>query len=313
MSNTYDVLNLRQVEFFVASVDAGTMTAAAERFRVSPSAVSLAVTGLEDTLGVQLLIRRRSQGLALTETGRQFLPQARELLAHVEKVQADTEAEQQLAGKLTMGCYRAIAPFLIPALMETFLSTHPAVQLDFIEDSQDELEDAMLTGRCELAIVCRLGIGSGLVFERLYQTEPYAILAPEHPLAAENSLTLEMLASHPVALLDIMPSRAYYDSVFFRAGLNPDIRFSVSSYELLRSLVARNFGYGLLISRPYGDVSYEGRPLIARQLADDLVPIDVGLVWVKGARRTPRAQAFAEHCRAVIPANIGLGLGTVRV
>lgn len=307
------MLNLRQVEYFVVSVDAGTMTAAADQLRVSQSAVSLAVAGLENTLGTQLLIRRRSQGLALTEAGRRLLPQARALLAHAEEVQVGAEAEQKLAGALTVGCFRTAAPFLVPGLLETFAATHPAVQLDFIEGPHDELETALMAGECEAAIIYHLGVSGGLVCEALYQTEPYAILAPEHPLADEEFLTLEMLAAHPVVMLDITPSRPYYESVFAHAGLEPDIRFSVSSYELLRSLVARNFGYGLLISRPHGDVSYEGRPLLARKLADDLAPIDVGLAWVAGAHRTPRAKAFAEHCRRVVPADIGRGLGAVRV
>ena len=80
----------------------------------------------------------------------------------------------------------------------------------------------------------------------------------------------------------------------------------------MRSLVARNFGFGLLISRPHGDVSYEGRRLVPRRLADDLLPIDVSLAWIAGARRTPRAVAFAEHCRRMLPRRFGAGMGVLR-
>ena len=88
-------------------------------------------------------------------------------------------------------------------------------------------------------------------------------------------------------------------------------RFNVSSYELLRSLVARDLGYGLLISRPAADVSYEGRPLVARRLAGDPLPIDVSLAWVAGVRRTRRARAFADHCRRMLPHRLGGGIGQV--
>src|SRR5919206_2671687 len=108
-------LNLRQVESFVAAADAGTMTAAAERQLLSQSAVSLAIAGLERSLGVELFIRNRSRGLALTAAGRSFLPQARDLLAHAEDVRATAEAAgAALTGRLTVGCFRTTAPFLLP-------------------------------------------------------------------------------------------------------------------------------------------------------------------------------------------------------
>lgn len=62
MSDTHEVLNLRQVEAFVAAAEAGSMTAAAERLQVSQSAVSLAVAGLERTLGTALFLRHRGRG-----------------------------------------------------------------------------------------------------------------------------------------------------------------------------------------------------------------------------------------------------------
>ena len=140
MSDTHDVLNLRQVDCFVRSVEAGTMTAAAEQLLVSQSAVSLAVAGLENALGTQLLVRRRSRGLALTAAGRRFLPQAKELLAHAEDVRADVQSEgSELSGRLVVGCFRTAAPFVLPGLLETFAEQHPGVRLDFIEGQLPDL------------------------------------------------------------------------------------------------------------------------------------------------------------------------------
>jgi DNA-binding transcriptional LysR family regulator len=307
------VLNLRQVQCFVQAVDAGTMTAAAERLQMSQSAVSLAVAGLENALGTQLLIRRRSRGLALTDAGRRLLPQAKELLAHAEDVRADVDsADRALEGRLVVGCFRTAAPFVLPGLLETFRALHPLVQLDFIEGPLPELESALMEGRCEVALVYDLDVSPGITCESLYETEPYALFAPEHPLAQAERVTLADLATHDLVLLDVPPSRPYLEGVFAHAGLTPQVRYIISGYELLRSLVARNLGYALLISRPYGDVSYEGRRLVTRRLAGDLLPIDVSLAWVTGVRRTRRARAFAEHCRRMLPSRLGHGVGAVR-
>jgi DNA-binding transcriptional LysR family regulator len=308
------VLNLRQVECFVRSVEQGTMTAAADQLLVSQSAVSLAIAGLENAIETQLLVRRRSQGLALTAAGRRFLPQAKELLAHAEDVRADVQSQgRELTGQLVVGCFRTAAPFVLPGLLETFGAEHPRVQLDFIEGPLPDLERALRDGRCELAIVYDLDVGPGIEREALYQTEPYVLLAPDHPLASRGDRPgLRELAGHDLVMLDVPPSNHYFTNVFASAGLVPRVRYNVSSYELLRSLVARNLGYGLLISRPYADVSYEGRPLEVRLLASPTLSIDVSLAWATGVRRTRRARAFADHCRQMLPHRLGAGAGAIR-
>jgi DNA-binding transcriptional LysR family regulator len=306
------LLNLRQLECFVNAAETGSMTAAADRLRLSQSAVSLAIAGLEGAVAAQLFIRRRSRGLALTPAGQRFLPHARDLLAHAEDVMAEIQQEgQALSGHLVVGCFRTAAPFVLPGLLETFAEKHPDVQLDFIEAPLPDLERSLLEGRCEVALVYDLDVGHGIALEALYQTEPYAVFAPEHPLARGPAPTLEQLATHDMVMLDVAPSRAYFQGVFARAGLAPNVRYLVSGYELLRSMVARNLGYALLISRPYSDRSYEGRPLVSTPLAGELLPIDMSLAWAAGVRRTRRARAFADHCRQMLPGKLGDGVGAV--
>jgi DNA-binding transcriptional LysR family regulator len=294
-------LNLRQMECFVAAADAGTMTAAAERQLLSQSAVSLAIAGLERALGVELFIRNRSRGLALTAAGRDFLPQARDLLAHAEDVRSQAQATgSALTGRLTVGCFRTTAPFLLPVLLETFGREHPEVELAFEEGTLGDIEHALLDGTCEIAVIYDIGLAPGIEREPLYGRVPYVLVAPEHPLAGRRTVSLRDLEGLDMVMLDVPPTRQYFEGVFGHAGVTPVVRFSTGSYELVRSLVARNLGFGLLISRPYGDVSYEGRPLQAIPLAGDVLPVDLCLAWPRGVRRTRRARTFAEHCRSVL-------------
>jgi DNA-binding transcriptional LysR family regulator len=70
--------------------------------------------------------------------------------------------------------------------------------------------------------------------------------------------------------------------------VEPRVRYRTGSYELARSLVARNLGFTLLISRPYGDVSYEGRRLVAVPLRGAVKTVDVMLATPPGVRPTLR-------------------------
>lgn len=302
MSNTHSVLNLRQVEAFIAAAESGSMTDAGERLRISQSAVSLAIRGLEQTLGTDLFIRHRGRGLELTLAGRELLLPARNLMADAEAMRSQADViGRGLSGRLTVGCFGTGAPLVLPALMETFERRYPGMSLDFVEGSTDELEAALLDGRCEVALMYDVGLHIDLQKEPLYSTIPYVLLAPEHPLAARARVTLAELSRHDFIALDVQPVHEHQLGLFAHAGVTPQIRYRTSSYELLRSLVARNLGYTLLISRPYGDVSYEGRPLVAVPLSGEIKTVDVMLARAPGVRPTLRSQAFAAHCRELLP------------
>jgi DNA-binding transcriptional LysR family regulator len=304
------VLNLRQVESFVVAAELGTMTAASERLHVTPSAVSLAVSGLERALGTQLVIRRPSKGLTLTPAGRRFLGEARQLLTYAEDVRLAAESDGgTLHGRLTIGCYRTTAPFILPGLIKSFTEIHPEVELDFIEADQPDIEQALLDGRCEIAVMFTSDIGPGVEMEFIYATAPYVLLPADHPRASDERIDVHDLADEPFVLLDVPPSGPYLLSVLERAGVAPEIRYRSSGYELCRSLVAHGLGWALLISRPHGDLSYEGLPLIGRPLVGRAPRMHVGLAWPKGVRRTRRARAFAEHCKHLIPDHMGSGVG----
>lgn len=102
-------------------------------------------------------------------------------------------------------------------------------------------------------------------------------------------------------LLDVPPSAPYLLSVFAERGLDPEVRYHTSSYEPVRLLVARDPGFALLISRPAGDLSYDGQPVIVLPIAGQPRSIDVVLTWPRDGRLPARANAFLNHLWTMIP------------
>jgi DNA-binding transcriptional LysR family regulator len=294
--------DLRQLRCFVAAVDAGTMSGAADRLGLSQPGVSMAIRQLERTLGVQLIVRRPARSLLLTAAGQAFVPDARELLTRAQEVaESAASAGGAIAGRLTVGCFRTEAPFLLPGLLETFARRHPEVELDFVEGSTTELADALRAGRCEVALAYHVGLDADLEWTLLYEQAPHALVAADDPLARLGSVSIAELAQRDMVLLDLPPTTSYLAAVFAAAGSEPKVRFRTTSYELVRSLVGRGLGYTLLINRPVGDMSYEGRPLAAVPIAGPSAAIEVVLVRLADTRPTRRARAFAEHCHDVLP------------
>jgi DNA-binding transcriptional LysR family regulator len=268
---------------------------------ISQSAISVGIAELERRLGVRLVLRRKAKGLTLTEAGRRLLPRARALLASSEELQEGMrDIGQRLAGRLMVGCFTTIAPLVLPRLLESFQAAHPDVWVDFAEGPLGELQSLLFEGRCELALMYDVDIRPGIDREVLYAARPHVLLPAGHRLAGRERIWLADLAGQPMVMLDLPPSMRYFSAVLAGAGVEPVIRHRTSSFEMVRSLVARGVGFSLLIQRPAAEVSYEGRPLVTRPIADDLDPLPVVLAWPSDAVPTRRAAAFAEHCRAVL-------------
>src|SRR5712691_390533 len=94
---------LRQLEYFVAAVEEGSITGAAGRLHLSQSAMSAAIANLERAVGTRLLVRDPGRGLMLTDPGRHLFERARGLLADAEALANGTMAqEREASGELTV-------------------------------------------------------------------------------------------------------------------------------------------------------------------------------------------------------------------
>ncbi len=295
-------LNLKHVEYFVAAAEYGSMTVAAEKMFVSQPAVSLGIAELERALGTTLVIRVRGRGLSLTPAGTELLVRARNLVRYAESLEwTALGLDRELAGALTVGCFGTGAPLVLPALMETFERKHPQVTLSFVEGGTSVLEQALLSGECEIALMYDIGLHVKLERRPLYAAVPYALVAPEHPLAGRASVTLPELAAYDFIALDVEPVHEHQLDLFAHAGVSPRIRYPHLQLRAGALTGGARPRFTLLISRPYGDVSYEGRPLTVIPLTGDVMPVAVMLATAPGVRPTVRAQAFAAHCRELLP------------
>jgi DNA-binding transcriptional LysR family regulator len=301
MAAVIEDLSLRQLSYFVAAAETGTMTAAATALHVSQSAVSLGLADLERQLGVQLVLRRRAKGLTLTAAGRELIGPARALLRLAEELRAGAgDLGTALRGRLVIGCFQTIGPFVMPALLDSFREAHPGVELDFVEGSLVELQAMLLDGECEVALLYDMDLSPAVHRETVYLTSPHVLLAPAHPLAARSEIHLSELADHDMIMLDFPPSEHHFSLLLAAAGVVPRVRHRTVNFEMVRSLVARGHGFSLLIQEPSVGVSYEGRPLVVRPLADHVEPTAVVLAWPSAAPPTRRARAFADHCHQTL-------------
>lgn len=284
---------LRQLECFVAVGDHGSISAAAQALLLSPSAVTGALNELERIFGTQLTIRRKAHGVTLTPSGRYVISQARSLLSAATDLQSLAGSSgTELRGRLVIGCYSSLAPTLLTELLAEFGAEHPGVDVDFHAGTQQEIHRMLLSGELDVAVAYDLAVPAGLAKRKLTELVPAVVLAADHPLAGRDHLALAELVAEPMILLDVNPSSENTQMMFSAAGLEPWIRFRPTDFEVTRSMVARGMGYAILVQRPAGDMSYEGRPLRVLPIHPAIRRVSVSMVWPESTRLSGAAEAM---------------------
>ncbi|HVG46744.1 MAG TPA: LysR family transcriptional regulator [Rubellimicrobium sp.] len=291
-------ITLRQLEYLVAVGESGSIAQASARLHVSAPSISTAISQLEAELGVQLFLRRHAQGLALTPAGHRVLEAARDALRGVERVLVlAADLGSSLSGPLAIGCLSSFAALVLPELRARFESDHLEVQVRQHEDDHARLMDGLREGRLDLCLTYDLEVPPGVRFEPLAPIPPQVVLSPDHPLADRPALTPGDLAGHPMVLLDLPGSTAYFLSAFEAAGLHPRIAARTRDMALARSLVANGFGFLLVNVRPLSDLAPDGKRVVYRPLSGGPRALRMGLARLDGVRRTRVVEAFEAHCR----------------
>ena len=291
-------LTLRQLEYFVATVELGTFAAAAAHLHVSAAAVSLSMTELERALGVQLLVRRRAKGPTLTPAGAQLLADARTVLAHTGELEsAARSVGQEIRGRLVIGCFPTISPYVLGRILEQLPRRHPELEIDFVEDTTEGLQRRLREGSCEVAVMYDIGIERDMEGTPLYACSPYAALPEGHRLASRSTIKVAQLMDEPMIMIDMPPSAEFFLALLQRHGFQPWVRHRANGLETVRSLVGRGMGWSMLLHRPQTDQSYDGRRVVGVALTDIPETVDVLAVRPADVKPTRRVQAFVQFCR----------------
>ncbi|MCB2121250.1 MAG: LysR family transcriptional regulator, partial [Rhodobacteraceae bacterium] len=144
---------IRQLEYLVAVAEAGSIAGAADRVNVSSPSISAAISQLEADFGHQFFIRKHAQGLSLTQTGRQFLIQARKVLHEARTLNrlAD-DISGKVQGTLALGCLLTFAQFMAPQLRRGFETRHEGVRVTQSELNHEEIIAGLRAGDLDIAL-----------------------------------------------------------------------------------------------------------------------------------------------------------------
>ena len=241
---------LRQLEYFIAAGEAGSVTLASQSAHISAPSISAAIAHLERELAVQLFVRHHAQGLSLTSAGRALLRESKQLLKQAEALYDSTAERGQLRGTLAVGCLVTLAPMVMPELAYSFMKAFPGTDIRQREHHQEGLLDGLRRAEIDIAVTYDLQVSGDVGFAPLVSLPPYALFGTPDPLHRQAAVTLKELAERPMILLDLPISREYFLALFMKQRLEPNIWWRSPHQEVVRTMVANGYGYALFNARP---------------------------------------------------------------
>jgi DNA-binding transcriptional LysR family regulator len=300
-------LSLRQIQYFIATAEAGKLSLAASQLGVSQSAVTEAIQALEHETGVALL-RRHAKGIELTFEGNQFLRHARAVVAAVsDATQAPRQARSGVAGSFSLAMTFTVAGYFLPAPLARFRRIFPDIEVELFELDRADIERKLVAGKIDLAVILTSNLYNtdDIESEELIRSRRRLWAASNHPLLQARRVTFAQIAPEPYIMLTVDEAEKTAMRYWQRTRYRPNVVFRTTSVEAVRSMVATGTGVSILSDMVYRPWSLEGDRIEARAIQDTVPSMDVGLAWKRDSQLNPCAQAFRDFCHNTYNASGG--------
>ena len=286
---------IRQLQYFVAVAEQGTVSGAAQNLSISQSSVTEAIKELESDLGVALF-ERHPRGLNITHKGHQFLRHATKILADVSDARRTFFGgrEEVTTGRLQLGVTSLVAGYVLSDLLARYRRAHPAVEISAIEDNGDYLEHLLVGGKLDIAVMVTSNLRDRMALQsEIIEISAYRLWLPlGHPLAAAEIINLGDIAAEPLIMLTVDEIEENTGKLLNALGARPHVAFRTRSVEAVRSLVATGAGVALLPDLVYRPWSLEGDRIESRDISGSLPVVQVGMVWRRGSGLPQAARDF---------------------
>ena len=274
---------------FLAAVETGSLSRAAQRLSYTPSGVSQLVTALEQELGFPLLLRS-NKGVHPTADGERLLPVVREYLLQEERLyQEAAETRGLMKGSITVASYTSVTANWLPEVIGAFQKDYPQVEVNMLGGSRRPAVQSLEEKRADMAIFSHQ---EPMLYDwiPLAEIPMLAVLPKDHPLAGEAAYPL----SHCSQERFIMPDQGWDEDVvamFEKNGIKPGSQYITPENFTALSLIEQGLGMSIM------------NELVTRNWACDVVklPLDppasitMGLAVPSLERASPAVKKFAKY------------------
>lgn len=247
-------MELRQFKYFVAIVDCGSLSRAAQQLFIAQSALSKQMAELEGELGTQLLLRSRN-GVAMTEAGKVFYEYAQGITKQVRDARAAVHvAAESVAGAVVAALPQSVSPMVARPLVRAAARRYPDVVLHLNEELTGNMADQLLRGRVDVAMFSPAMAAEDIQFTPLVEEDFVFLDAPQSPHALPpGDVSIEQAIARPL----VWPAHAHghctrwlVDAVLEQAGHSAArVAAEINSVYTLKAAVEAGLGPTIM---PFG-------------------------------------------------------------
>ncbi|HEY9648362.1 MAG TPA: LysR family transcriptional regulator [Chroococcidiopsis sp.] len=292
-------IKLSQLRALAAVATYGNFSEAALQLSISQSAVSHAIAGLEDELGVVLLSRGR-HGARLTPVGEMITTHARDMLRLLDVIGKEANLAKGLeGGHLRIATFRSVGTHVLPEIIARFQRCFPAITVSISEYRGDEgVENSLREGRADLGFTCLPTANEFETFE--FMRDEYFVLLPPNLKRPDVPMTWEELMGYSL----ILPPVTDYCNIYIRQHLAHHNCTLKATYEIqedstIVGMVRRGLGVTIM-------ASLAAEPLPPEiQVCRLPVPLErsIRIAVCANGLHPPAVYAFVDMVKEMFPSN----------
>jgi DNA-binding transcriptional LysR family regulator len=235
-------VTLEQLRIFVAVAQMEHFTRAAERLKLSQSAVSGAISSLEAEYRIQLFDRSHRH-VELTAVGNVFLAEAEAILARVNLALRRIEDLTELrVGHLSLAASQTVANYWLPSLLQQFHRDYPGVNIDLWHGNSTEVEKRVLRGEVDLGFIEQDAHDKTLHIERVAIDRLVGVIGPRHAWFKRDDVSWAELTKTPWIMREIgSGTGALFEAALIEHGVPLDgieIALTLRTGEAVLGVVA---------------------------------------------------------------------------
>ena len=295
-------IDILGVQAFVAIADKGSFQNAADSLHVTQTAITQRLRKLEDFLGVTL-VERTTRSIALSQIGRDFLPQARRLLDELGDALLEIrETGKAERGDVSIACVPTVGVQYLPRIMQEYSARYPNNRIKILDHASSAVADAVLRREAEFGINIAGAHHPELMTMPLLEDQYVLICHEDHPLAKRRRVAWKQLQPYPLIFAgQVSGNRALLDTALGANGLGLQSFYEVQRSSTAVGLVAERIAAAVVPRLAMQKGAYPN--IRAIELVDPVVSRALVLVVRKTARLSPAAQALYDmiKLRAVPP------------
>ena len=292
-------IELRHLRYFIAVAEELHFGHAAARLNISQPPLSQQIQILEQQIGARLFART-NRSVSLTEAGRQFLADSRQILSQGDDAAARAaRLHHGETGELRIG-FTSSAPFIkaVSDTLSTFRRRYPDVHIQTRETNTREQIVPLNEGALDLGLMRNTQLPDTLVWERVLREPLLAMVPRDHPLASKPRVSLRELAREPFVFFDPHVGTGLYDDILGlmrRYDLTPAITQEVGEAMTIIGLVAAGLGVSIL---PASFRRVQLLEMCWLPIEEQDAVSEMWLVWSKHHEQGQAARRFRESLLA---------------